>query len=296
MRAALVTAWGESPECVEVPRPECPEGYVQVKVIAAGIHRVVRSRASGQHYTSGQLPHRVGTDGVGTTDDGKLVFFSVFQQGGSFAEYVNVSKHAVFPLPTGADPVMTAALVNPALSSWMALKTRCSVTPGFSVCVLGATSTSGRIAVHIAKHMGASKIVGIARNAEALSQMDLDDRIVLEEKTDFTAASQVDVILDYVYGDPAVQLLTAIKPGKPVQYVHIGGLAGLTMSLPGALLRSKDLTIRGSGPGAFSLGEAAKELPNILEAIKDLKVELKEFKLEDVESAWNSNDRSVVLM
>ena len=157
------------------------------------------------------MPLIPGTDGVGTTPGGQTVFFSVFTTGGSFAEYVNVSKRALFPLPDGLDPVRAAALVNPALSSWMALTSRCNVKPGFPVCILGATSFSGRIAIQIARSLGASKIVGVARNAETLASLDLDQRAILD--SDYVP--DTDVILDYVYGPPTERILAAIKPITP---------------------------------------------------------------------------------
>jgi len=291
MHAAQVTVWGQPPRYVETKCPPPPEGFVQVKVLAAGIHHVVRSRASGHHYSSGTLPLIPGTDGVGTTPDGQTVFFSVFTTGGSFAEYVNVSKRALFPLPDGLDPILAAALVNPALSSWMALTSRCNVKPGFSVCILGATSFSGRIAIQIARSLGASKIVGVARNAETLASLDLDQRAILD--SDYVP--DTDVILDYVYGPPTERILAAIKPDHPVQYVHIGSLAGLEINLPGSVLRSKDLTIRGSGTGAFSLQDARKELPQLLNALKNLKLDVILYKLQDIEYAWNDQNRVVVV-
>lgn len=295
MHAAQVSEWGKPPTYVEITKPAVPpadSGLVQIQVTAMGVHRVVRSRAAGQHYSAKSLPHLPGTDGVGTTPDGQQVFFSNLG-GGSFSEFVNVPKAAVVPLATGADPIQYAALVNPAFSSWMALTQRCTtLPPGFSVVVMGATSASGRLAVHFARTLGAGKVIGCARDQKALAEAGLDETIVLAdpvESTDFSKAENVDVILDYMYGPPVVQLLKALKPTKPVQYVQIGSLAALDFSLPSEILRSKDITMRGSGPGSWGLSALGKELPSIVKGMVAMKPQqVNVVPLKDIETAWDA--------
>jgi NADPH:quinone reductase-like Zn-dependent oxidoreductase len=198
------------------------------------------------------------------------------------------------------DSVQASALLNPAMSSWMALRTRTTNLPStFTALVMGATSASGSIAISLARSLGAGKVVGVARNLATLETLDLDEKIVLQdpvEKTDFSKLGNVDVVLDYLYGEPALHLLKQLKSGVPVQYVHIGGLAGLTLELPGAVLRSKDITIRGAGPGSWSMHHSTKEIPGLLEALKGMKKQsVRVVKLEDVEKVWDekNGDRMV---
>jgi NADPH:quinone reductase-like Zn-dependent oxidoreductase len=264
-----------------------------VKIIAAGLHRVVRSRAAGNHYSSGSLPHVPGIDGVGTTDDGKTIYFTSFGVG-SMAEHVNVPRRSMMPVPEGVDPIQAAGIANPAMSSWAALKLRTSNLPkDFSVLIVGATSASGRVAVYLARALGAKRIIAAARNQAALESLGADENIVLADepgKTDFSTIGEVDVILDYVYGPLAVHLLNSLKTTKPVDYIHIGSLSGdMEISLPGAVLRSKPLTIRGSGPGGWSTRDLAAVMPDLLEALKLVPEQpIKVVKLADVESEWNS--------
>jgi hypothetical protein len=78
--------------------------------------------------------------------------------------------------------------------------------------------------------------------------------------------------------------------------MHIRGLAGLTLELPGQVLRSKDITIRGTGPGSWSMHQNTKEIPGLLEASKGMKKQsVRVVKLEDVEKAWDekNGDRMV---
>ena len=45
--------------------------------------------------------------------------------------------------------------MNPAMSSWVALRRRVQLTPGQSVLVLGATGNAGTMAVQVARRLGA---------------------------------------------------------------------------------------------------------------------------------------------
>ncbi|KAL8687471.1 MAG: hypothetical protein Q9218_006363 [Villophora microphyllina] len=308
MHAALMTEGSKTPGLASVPKPPQPDSspnIVQLKVLATGLHRLVRSRASGQHYTSNSTQIIPGIDGVGETEEGQKVFFLCFKDGGSFAEYINVPRKNTWTLPSGLDPVKAAGLVNPALSSWMALTARCDNLPkNFSVLILGVTSASGRLAVQLVRSMGANRVIGCARNEGTLKSMALDDYTILQDpatSTDFSSLGHVDVILDYVYGPVVNHLLKSLQPNGRVQYVHIGSLAAysdpsaLEINLPGSLLRGSDVTIRGSGMGAWDLRGVGNALDGLLQSLVSIgneKISVK--KLEEVETAWNEvGDRTV---
>ena len=303
MHQAQVHTWGEPPRYVEVPSPPSPgPGEVKVKLLATGLHRVVRSRAAGSHYSSSSssagLPHVPGIDGTGTTEDGKIVYFSSFTGPGAMSEEVNLPARSLVELPEGLDPIKAAALVNSAMSSWMALAARTSgLKQGFGVLILGVTSASGRLAVPLSRALGAGSVVGAARNGEAMKRLGLDTSIVLSDKvedTDWSVLGQegVDIVLDYVGGPLTTHLLSTIHvpAGRALQYVHIGSLSGSTsISIPGAALRGEDITIRGSGPGAWSLEGLGREMPGLLEALKgvdDGMVGVRSVSLRDVEAEW----------
>ncbi|TGJ80081.1 hypothetical protein E0Z10_g8683 [Xylaria hypoxylon] len=252
MHVAQVRDWSEGPRYVTVDDPPAPsEDQIQLRVLAAGLHQIVRSRASGQHYSAGSLPHIVGIDCVGRdVATGKLYYCVNMQPGfGSFAELITVPKRVVHPLPEGVDPLSFAASVNPAMSSWLALTQRTSDLPkNYTVLILGATSASGRLAVPAAKALGAGKVIGVARNEASLAKIDgLDEFIVQKDAITDTDFSQLDcdVVLDYVYGDLALHVLSTLNVRRPLQYIAIGGLSRKEVAIPPALLRSRDITIRG---------------------------------------------------
>ncbi|KAK6222234.1 quinone oxidoreductase [Colletotrichum tabaci] len=297
MHAALVNSWGSPPTyttAADLPPPSPTQ--IRLRVLAAGVHRLVLSRAAGKHYTSTTLPHLPGADGVGEDPTtGQRYYFSALATG-SFAEFVNIERDMLAPLPETADAVAVAAYTNPVMSSWMAFAARAAAAtavrePGFSVAILGVTSASGRVAVDVARSKGAGRVVGIARNAAAMAEMELDERIVLRAggETDWSRLGEVDVVLDYVYGPPVVDLLKALPASeREVQFVHVGSVSGDgDISLPGAILRGKRVAIRGAGPGSWTMAEYAKELGGMVGVSSGLKgnnVTVIGFK--DVEKGW----------
>lgn len=304
MHLARITGWGESPKYLQVTAPECPSpesDKVQVRVSGAAVHKLVQLRVEGKHYSANSLPHIPGVDGVGVTANGDEVYFFTFGEGlGSYAEVVNVSKTNIFTLPTGAEKLQIAALVNPAMSSWMALRRRTVTLPeNFSVLILGATSLSGTLAVPIARALGAGKVIGCARNQKKLDTLGLDQAIRLREpasETDFSSIGHVDVILDYVYGPPAAHLLTSLKSSRLVQYLNIGDLAAPQVVLHSKAMRSMKLLIAGSGVGSWTVDELRQEMPELLKVMAGFAHQkLNIVPLSQIETAWNqkSTDRTV---
>ncbi|KAH6890649.1 hypothetical protein B0T10DRAFT_548156 [Thelonectria olida] len=304
--AAQISEWGTAPKTVRISSPAAPvdDSQVQIRVIATGLHQVARSRAEGKHYTSVSLPHTPGIDGTGIdVATGKLVYFTALKGEGSFVEVVNVPKASVYELPQGVDPVQAAALMNPVMSSWMALRKRVdSFKEGqpakpWSCFILGATSMSGRVAIRVARLLGATRIIGAARNEAALKTLGLDDTIVLQndaEATDFSSAADADVVLDYLYGPYFTNFFTSrstLKADNPITWVCIGAVAGNFGTVASAALRKRDVTIRGSGFGAWSFADFEAEAPEMLKVLVGVKEEgIREVKLEDVESEWNNTD------
>ena len=173
MKAAVVLEAGKPPVYAEFSEPEPAAGESRIAVTAAAISQVVKSRASGQHYSSaGQFPFVVGIDGVGRLDDGSRVYFVLPRAPyGSMAERTVAPPARCLPLPDDLDDVTAAAIANPGMSSWAAYVERAKLKPGETVLVNGAAGTAGRLAVQIARHLGAGKVIATARNADALKSV-----------------------------------------------------------------------------------------------------------------------------
>ncbi|KAL5596676.1 hypothetical protein BROUX41_006631 [Berkeleyomyces rouxiae] len=310
MLAVQVNDWAVGPKAITVPLPAPPSpSEIQVTLVAAGIHQLVRSRAAGRHYTNSPLPHRPGIDGVGIdAASGAAVYFSTLSSStGSFAQTLNVPRSQTVALPAGVALTQAAALINPIMSSWMALVYRAGVETlrrrkpeGWAVLILGSTSVSGRMAVRVARAMGVTRVVGAARSKEGLATVQgLDERAVLKsqepEKTDFAAACGVDVVLDYVYGPYAEAYLRQLKTDAELTYVSVGALAGPEVTIPSSVLRKNKVVIMGAGLGSWSQEKLMPEMEKMLSVLKGVEEEITEIKLEDVEKAWKAKGRVVLV-
>ena len=222
--AAVVTSF-EHPPCYQpFEDPVAQDEHEEiVRVLAAGLHPRVRSDASGSHYTStGALPLIPGIDGVGETSGGERVYFLLIDTTrGSMAEWVAVDRRRSVVLPTDADVERIAAAMNPGMSSWVALRRRIDFQPGQSVLVLGATGSAGQMAIQVARHFGASRVIAAGRDAARLAtlpELGADETVSLVGDPDAVdhalgqAASAVDVVIDYTWGAPTQR---ALRPSSP---------------------------------------------------------------------------------
>lgn len=299
MHAAVVTEFGRPPVWQEFSDPVPAAGEVVVDVVAAGLHPRVRSQAAGSHYTSeGALPLVPGVDAVARFPDGTLRYVAVASDTrGTMAERVAVDPRASVVLPDGADPVAVAAGANPVMSSWVALRQRITMAPGSRVLVLGATGASGSAAVQVAKHLGASHVVASGRDTTrlaALTSLGADVVVPLGDVDAVgAAAADVDVVVDYVWGQPAADVMRALvtarqERGRRLDWVAIGSTAGQEARVPSAALRASGLTIVGSGQGSVGRAAFVAELPGIVTAIADgtIRVDATAVSMADVEAAW----------
>ncbi len=110
-------------------------------------------------------------------------------------------------------------------------------------------------------------------------------------------AADVDIVLDYVWGQPAqdaiVALLTARSDrSRALDWVQIGAIAGPTIELPSVALRSANLRLQGTGQGAVSAQVYLDELPSLIQEIDagTITVTAKTVPLADVERAWSDRD------
>ena len=316
MRAAVVSSFDRPPVCEDVDEPvACRPGEVVVAVVAVGLSRRVRSQADGSHYTSTDaLPLIPGIDGVGRDPEGRLRYFVLPDTLlGSLAERTVVDLRRSVELPEGVDPVLVAAAMNPAMSSWVALTRRTTFEPGAKVLVLGATGSAGRIAVQVAHHLGASSVVAVARDAAKLARLTAlgADTLVDLAAPDATealaaAGADVDVVLDYLWGEPTPAALRAIVPARsdddqPLAWIQIGSVAGPESAIPSAALRATKLSIIGSGQGSVSPRDIVAELHTLAVEVGAGRfgVQPRTVPLEQVDRAWaefpTTSDRLVVV-
>ena len=134
------------------------------------------------------------------------------------AEQSLVSDKMVVPVPEGLADVRAAALVTAGLASWVALTRRAKIQKSETVLVNGATGSSGSIALQIAKHFGASKVIAVGRNNAKLARLDTDVKIALDGDADQALRAQFDqgvhIVLDFTWGAPALRILRAATQNR----------------------------------------------------------------------------------
>ena len=308
MKAAIVRGTGHTPVYGDFAEPVPSSDENRITVTAAAISQVVKSRAAGTHYSSsGQFPFVVGIDGVGRLDDGsRMYFFLPRAPYGSMAEQTVVPLAQCLPLPDGLDDVTAAAIANPGMSSWAAYTERARLKVGETVLVNGATGTAGRLAVQIAKHLGARKVIATGRNADALCSVAalgadvtlplVKSEAALEDSFKEQFAEGVNVVIDYLWGKSAECLLIAgAEAGAdavPIRFVQVGSASGPNITLPSAVLRSSAIELTGSGIGSVAPGRLVHWIGELLQATipGGFKIEANPVPLSDVEQAWLKDD------
>jgi NADPH2:quinone reductase len=319
MNAAVLHAFEKPPHFEQFPEPTAADDdEAIVQVLAAALKPVDKQIASGSHYASSRkLPVVCGIDGVGCIEDGTRVYFGGPRLPyGAMAQRTVVSRQRCFPLPKDIDNVTAAAVMNPGVSAWLTLAQRAKLVRGETVLILGATGVTGKLAVQIAKLLGAARVVAAGRNEQVLSTLhglgadatigidkpgqDLKDAFASE-----AGESGFDVIIDYLWGQPTEALLTALTRKEfavvksEIRLVQVGETAGATISLPAAVLRSTPLSILGTAgiPSPDILMDAFQQV--LTRAARgELHIDVEQVPLDQVESAWrrDGHGRRLVLI
>lgn len=306
MHAAVLHTLGDAPRYEEFPDPVPRDGEALVKVRAASLKPVDKQIAAGTHYASPrELPAICGLDGMGVLSDGTRVFFGGTRPPyGAMAERTVVPRAFTFPVPDSVDDATGAALPNPGVSAWLTLSHRARLAPGESVLILGATGVTGKLAVKIAKLLGAARVVAAGRNRQILDtlpEQGADETIRLDQpeaelREAFVRAaggSGFQVVIDYVWGHPTEVLLAAFARrefamiASETRLVQAGESAGPSIALPAAVLRSTALTILGTAgiPPREVLTEAfGKVMAH--GGSGELRVDTVQVPLAEIASAW----------
>ena len=310
MKAAVIYKKGELPKYAEFADPIVQnENQVLISVKAVAITNLDKGKASGKHYSSeenNQNGFVIGSDGVGLLQDGTRVYARGIN--GTIAEKSIIDKNIAVPLPDGISDAVAASLPNAVAGSAMALKFRAGIQAGETVLINGATGFTGQMAIQIAKHYGAKKIIVTGRNEKTLQSLLLlgadeiislkqDDEAIITQLKAIHNNTPIDIVLDYLWGHPAELILTALKGNgsftNKIRYVTIGGMAGDNIQLSSGILRSVNLQLSGSGLGSWTKDEVkllfSEILPEmfLLAAQNQLKVNIETVSLVDIEKAWN---------
>lgn len=313
MKAAILHSADSVPVYGDFGEPVAAPGSEIVELVAAGIHQLTRSVATGRHYgRDAVFPAIPGLNAVARMADGTLVFTSAGAPPyGTFAERFASPAAMRFPLPDGAHPAAIAAGINPGIASWLPLNTRLAETGKLgTVLITGVTGMSGFLAAQNARLLGATRVVGCGRSQPGLDRAAAVGaqtvRLTGDRDTDAAALSQAldgdapGLVLDFVWGPVAETAFRALgrqgfsEDDADIKYVQIGALGGAEAAVPSQLLRSRKLTISGSGAGSLPAAEIKAQIPRYLQLIADgsVQVPYRTFPLSGAGTAWTVSAES----
>ncbi|MEZ0364661.1 zinc-binding alcohol dehydrogenase family protein [Mycobacterium sp. pUA109] len=316
MKAAVIEALGRAPVYAEFPEPAAHDDAVVATVEAAALTNLTRGLVAGSHYGSSglALPSVAGVDGVARLSDGRRVYTGAVSPYGMMAERALIDPRGAVDVPDGVDAVTAAAAPNPGLSAWMSLHHAAQIQPDHHVLVVGATGVTGALAVQLAKmEFGVQRVVAVGRDADRLQWLrtvGADDTIRLGHDDlgarvgDAHRDRPFDVVLDYLWGEPAEHVLSALGNDglgptfHATRYVQIGSMAGPTINLAAGILRSAGVTLTGVGFGSVPLDVVVRArtefLPRLFGMLADGQLQLttQARPLADVEAVWAQREPS----
>jgi NADPH:quinone reductase len=281
-----------------------------VDVEAAPLNPVEIRVAAGRHPRRAQPPYVPGLEGAGRVVEsarvppGRRVRFEGpalpgFGAQGTLAERAAVPEESLVELPDEADGDLAAALGVVGITAFLALD-RAAPVDGRRVLVLGATGAVGQMAVQLAKLMGVGRVVGAGRSGERLGRVrELGaDEVVelgdgdLTDAFERAAGGPLDIVIDPLWGEPAMAALRAIATEG--RLVNVGQSAGADVRVPLESVRNRQGAIHAISSGWTPLERKADAYRRVLElaVAGRLTVEREVVPLDDVAAAWERQDES----
>lgn len=306
MRAAVLHAPGTAPAYGDHPDPVAAAGTTVVRVTAAPIVPLDLLCASGTSYFGiPATPYVPGGQGVGVVQSsdvhpvGSRVWFfataGMKPGDGSLAQWCAVPDADVVPLDEGVPDELAAAFGLSGVAAWMALSWRARLQPGERVLVLGGGGAVGQIGIGVARVLGASAIVAMARprsvaRAEAAGA---DVVVPLEGEVDLLAAALAehgpyDVVLDPVHGIAAEAASRNLA--ELGRLVNLGGAGGDRATYSSSVLRSRTAAVLGYTNNALSADQRRDAITAVLghAAAGRVRMAYDVHPLDDVERVWES--------
>ena len=221
MRAVQITEFGgpEVLRVVELPDPVAAGGLQVLTARSAGVNYADTHQVEDSYLSRTTLPLVPGSEVAGTLPDGRRV--AGFTASGGYAEKALVHPAAVFDVPDGVGDGQALALLVQGLTAWHLLRTSTHLAQGESVVVHAAAGGVGTLAVQLAKHWGAGRVIGVASTPEKreLAMRLGADATVDAGSDDLKAAlveanggTKVDVVLEMVGGPTFEASLAALAP------------------------------------------------------------------------------------
>ena len=243
MKAAVVTENGV--QYKDAPKPVPKANEILIKVKAASLNRADLAVASGhRHGTVGGPGTIVGLECAGEVEavgsdvkdfrPGDRVMSSA---AGGFAEYAVADAGRAHKIPANNMSYEQAACMAVAIQTMHnALVGAGCLKKGETVLIQGASSGVGLLGMQIARHMGASMVIGTSTNDGRRARLkefgcdlalDTRDATWPDKVKEATGGKGVDLIVDQVSGGVMNQNMQAAAIlGRIVNVGRLGGMKG----------------------------------------------------------------------
>ena len=240
------------------PLPEPGEGYVLIKVAAAGINRPDVLQRRG-----GYPPPPGASDIPGLEIAGEVIACGpavrqlspgdqvcALVSGGGYAEYCVAPEAQCLPFPDGLTAVEAAGLPETFFTVWSNVFDRAGLQAGETFLVHGGSSGIGTTAIQLAKAFGARVLTtaGTAEKCRICEELGAEKAFNYREEDWFSGAKELtggaDVILDMVGGPYIAKDINLLRPDG--RLVFIAFLGGSKVEIDFLKVMVKRLTITGS--------------------------------------------------
>jgi NADPH2:quinone reductase len=250
------------------------------------------------------LPYVPGLEGVGTIirstsfPEGTRVRFENdlpgFGKDGAIRQIAVAQEESVVELPASVDDNTAAAVGVAGVTAELAFRLA-SMAGGERVAVLGATGGVGQLAVQLAAAHGAASVVAVGRHRPSLdwlesngatASVDLTDAAELTEALLEAAGGPVDIVVDPLWGAPAMGAIAALA--ERGRLVNVGNTAGTEADLPLQAMRKARTSVVGLSSGWTPLTEKLDAFRFVIGQVAAgaVKVNLVVEPLDSIGSAW----------
>lgn len=231
MKAAQFKEYGDASvvEVVEVDQPTLAKGQVLVKVEAVSLNPFDSAIRAGymQQMIPLQLPVTIGgdiagevvevADGVTNVAVGDVVYGQanvVAGNSGAFAEFAATAAGQVAKVPAGISINEAASLPLVGVSALQGLVQHIKLQAGQKILITGGAGGIGRVAIQIAKHIGAYVATTASGEGLEVTKALGADEVIDYKSQNFTELlSGYDAVFDTVGGEGLNATLAILKSG-----------------------------------------------------------------------------------
>ena len=167
MRAIVVTEFGGPDKLIltDIPDPVAGSGEVLIEVARAGVNYADTHQAEDTYLSRTQLPLVPGGEVVGRTGDGRRVVALV--DSGGYAQRAVADARRVFDVPDAVDDVSALAPRGAGCDGVAAAAPhRPRAAGGVGRRARRRRAASARLAVQLARSLGAGRVIATASTAE----------------------------------------------------------------------------------------------------------------------------------